>query len=270
MRLLSRHKLYTVLVGIFCVGLVGSLQKPAVASETIYTTYNLGQNLGVFDLNTGEFKEVGSYELSESTGMSATAFSPDGILYGMQQGFFDRGGTSQLMLIDPQTGKATPVGFANPINAVAFDIAPDGTAYVTGFTNPDMGMEGDTILYSINTSTGQLTAIGDTGVQRIMDFAFDSAGVMWATTANELYVLDTSTGASQHVASITGVDTATNDPAAEIMGIMFDENDVLYATAFIEGSPMFTIDTHTGQATVVAQLGISFPHGGAIMKTSKQ
>jgi len=236
----------------------------------IYTTYNLGQNLGVLNVITGQFREVGSYNLPEATGLSATAFSPDGNLYGMLQGFFDRGGMSQLVSIDPRTGKVTPIGFYNPLNAVGFDFAADGTAYVAGFTNPDLGMEGDTLLYSINMTTGQLTVIGDTGVDRIMDFAFDSAGVMWATTANELYTIDPSTGTSQHVVSITGIDTATNDPAAEIMGIMFDENDVLYATAFIEGSPIFMIDTHTGQATVVAQLGIFFPHGGAIMKTSKQ
>jgi hypothetical protein len=236
----------------------------------IYTTYNLGQNLGVLNVSTGQFRDVGSYRLPEATGLSATAFGHDGGLYGMLQGFFERGGMSQLVSIDPGTGKVTPIGFYNPLNAVGFDFAPDGTAYVAGFTNPDLGMEGNTILYRINTASGQLTAIGDTGVDRIMDFAFDSAGVMWATTANELYTIDPSTGTSQHVVSITGIDTATNDPTAEIMGIMFDENDVLYATAFIEGSPMFTIDTNSGHATVVAQLEIYFPHGGAIMKTNTQ
>ena len=103
-----------------------------------------------------------------------------------------------------------------------------------------------------------------------MDFAFDSAGTMWATTANELYVIDTSTGASQHAVSITDVDAATNDPAAEIMGIMFDDNDVLYATAFIEGSPLFTIGTATGQAAAVAQPAMFFPHGGAIKNAGAQ
>jgi len=238
-----------------------SNQRPVM---DVYTTYNLGQNLGMLDFVTGEVTEVGSYELPASTGMSATAFSPDGTLYGMVQGFFARGGMSQLVLIDRQTGKATPLGFANPINAVGFDFAPDGTAYVAGFENPDLGMEGDPNLYSIDTTTGELTAIGNTGVDRIMDFAFDSSGTMWATTANELYVIDTGTGAAQHVASITGVDAATGDPAAEIMGIMFDEHDVLYATAFIEDSPLFTIDTTTGHATVVTEPGLSFPHGGAI------
>lgn len=84
--------------------------------------------------------------------------------------------------------------------------------------------------------------IGNTGINKIMDFAFDSAATTWATTGNELYIIDSSTGASAHVASITGVDTATNDPNAEIMDIMFGENDVLYATAFMDGSPLFTID----------------------------
>jgi hypothetical protein len=236
----------------------------APQAGNIYTTYNLGQNLGVLNVITGQFREVGSYRLPEGTGLSATAFGPDGALYGMLQGFFERGGMSQLVLIDPRTGKVAPLGFYNPLNAVGFDFAPDGTAYVAGFTNPDLGMEGDTILYSIDITTGQLTAIGDTGVERLMDFAFDSAGVMWATTANELYTIDPSTGTSQHVVSIKGVDTATNDPAAEIMGIMFDEYDVLYATAFIEGSPLFTIDTATGVATIEAEPGLSFPHGGAM------
>ncbi|UCD52492.1 MAG: hypothetical protein JSW27_07610 [Phycisphaerales bacterium] len=268
MRLMMNSQTSVVYVAIVCVGLVGPLAWSTCHAEDpigkIYTTYGLGQNLGVLDVTTGEFREIGSYGVPTSTGLSATAFSPDGTLYGMLQGFFAKGGMSQLVVIDQETGKATPIGFANSINAVGFDFGPDGTAYVAGFENPDLGMEGDPNLYSLNTSTGQLTAIGNTGVDRIMDFAFDSSGTMWATTANELYVIDTGTGAAQHVASITGVEAAANDPAAEIMGIMFDEHDVLYATAFIEGSPLFTIDTTTGHATVAADLGLSFPHGGAI------
>jgi hypothetical protein len=62
------------------------------------------------------------------------------------------------------------------------------------------------------------------------------------------------------------------DPKAEIMGIMFDENDVLYATAIslsaeyilVENSPVFIIDTVTGQATVVAEPELSIAHGGDI------
>jgi hypothetical protein len=230
----------------------------------------MGYGLGLLNTVTGEFTDVGSYGLSESTGMTATAFDPHGTLYGMIQGFGAKGGMSQLAVINLQTGKATPVGFANPINAVALDFGPDGSAYVAGFEEPAFAMKGDPNLYRIDTATGQLTSIGNTGINKIMDFAFDSSSTMWAITGNELYVINTSTGASEHMVSITGVDTATNDPNAEIMGIMYDENDVLYATAFIEGSPLFKIDTNTGQATVVVQPGIFFPHGGAIMDMNLQ
>jgi hypothetical protein len=271
MKSFAQARMSTVLIAIVLVSLIGPLQgRPCHAQSAvgagakIYTTHGLGQNLGVLDVATGVFTDIGSYELPASTGMSATAFRPDGTLYGMIQGFFAKGGMSQLAVIDPQTGKATPLGFANSINAVGLDFAPDGTAYVAGFENPALGMEGDPNLYSIDTATGELTAIGSTGVDRIMDFAFDSSGTMWATTGNELYVIDTGTGAARHAARITGVATATGDPAAEIMGIMFDEHDVLYATAFIEGSALFTIDTATGHAEAVAQPGLSFPHGGAI------
>jgi hypothetical protein len=249
---------------------IGAYEGDAVGptAAAVYTSHNMGASLGVLDIATGESTDVGSYELPESTGMTATAFDPYGTLYGMLQGFGARGGMSQLAVIDQRTGKAHPIGFANPINAVGLDFGPDGTAYVAGFEQPAFAMEGDTNLYSIDTATGQVTLIGDTGIDRIMDFAFDSAGTMWAATANELYTIDMATGTSQHVASIGGVDATTGDPAAEIMGIMFDENDVLHATAFIEGSPLFTIDTTSGQATVVSQPGLSFPHGGDILGTA--
>ena len=55
----------------------------------------------------------------------------------------------------------------------------------------------------------------------------------------------------------------------EIMGIMFDEHDMLYGTAFLSEpdpnpyeSPLFTIDTTTGFASVVGQTGFRLPHGG--------
>jgi hypothetical protein len=40
--------------------------------------------------------------------------------------------------------------------------------------------------------------------------------------------------------------------------------------SFIESPPLFIIDTVTGQATVVAQPGLFFPQGGAIMNTGAQ
>jgi hypothetical protein len=181
------------------------------------------------------------------------------------------------MMVDRKTAEVTPVGFPNAINVVAFDIGPDGTAYVAGFNGPEK-WRGDSNLYSIDKTTGQLTLIGETGVDKLMDFTFDSSGTMWGTVENELYVIDTSTGASQHAVTITGLDAVMIDPNAEVMGIMFDEFDVLYATALslspeyilVENSPLFIIDTVTGQATVVAQPILSIAHGGDIFIDTRQ
>ena len=244
----------------------------AALGGNIYTPHERHQRLGVIDTVTGTFTDVGSFELPESVLIPEMAVDIDGTLYGLVNRRGTPNGLSQLVIIDRATAQVTPVGFPNAINLMAFDISPDGTAYVAGFNAPAGGWIGDSNLYRIDTSTGVLTLIGDMGLDHLMDFAFDSSGTMWATADNELYVIDTSTGAAQHAVTITGVDAAMTDPNSAIMGIMFDENDVLYATAIslsaeyilVEDSPLFIIDTVTGQATVVAEPEISIAHGGDI------
>ncbi len=246
----------------------------AALAGNIYTSHSRHKRLGVLDTVTGTFTDVGSFELPESVLIPAMAVGIDGTLYGLANRRGTPSGLSQLVVIDRATAQVTPVGFPNTITLMAFDIGPDGTAYVAGFNAPAGGWIGDSNLYSIDKATGELTLIGDTGVDRLMDFAIDSSGTMWGTVGhnvadNELYVIDTSTGAAQHAVTITGVDAAMTDPNTAIMGIMFDENDVLYATAWslIESSPLFIVDTVTGQATVVAQLEMSMPHGAAYQAT---
>ena len=242
----------------------------AALAGNIYTPHERHQRLGVIDTVTGTFTDVGSFELPASVLIPEMALDIDGTLYGLANRRGTPSGLSQLVIIDKETAQVTPVGFPNPINLMAFDISPDGTAYVAGFNAPAGGWIGDSNLYRIDKATGELTLIGDTGVDRLMDFAIDSSGTMWGSaghnvTDNELYVIDTSTGAAQHAVMITGVDAAMTDPNSAIMGIMFDENDVLYATAWslIESSPLFIVDTVTGQATVAAQMEMTLPHGAA-------
>jgi hypothetical protein len=246
----------------------------AALAGNIYTPHERHQRLGVIDTVTRTFTDVGSFELPESVLIPEMALDIDGTLYGLVNRRGTQSGLSQLVIIDKETAQVTPVGFPNAINLMAFDIGPDGTAYVAGFNAPAGGWIGDTNLYSIDKATGELTLIGDTGVDRLMDLAIDSSGTMWGSaghtvTDNELYVIDTSTGAAQHAATITGVDAAMTDPNTAIMGIMFDENDVLYATAWslIESSPLFIVDTVTGQATLAAQVEMSLPHGAAYEAT---
>lgn len=65
---------------------------------------------------------------------------------------------------------ALPAGFPNTINLLAFGIGPDGTAYAGGFNAPSLGFVGDPNPYRIDKATGQLTLIGDTGVEMLMDY----------------------------------------------------------------------------------------------------
>ncbi|MHC4535164.1 MAG: NHL repeat-containing protein [Planctomycetota bacterium] len=254
--------------------------EPDIAQQLagkIYTPHNRHQRLGVLDTVTGTFTDVGNFGLPDFTVIASMAFDTDGTLYGLANVRGSHSAISQLMVINRGTAEVAPVGFPNPINVVAFDIGPDGTAYVAGFNGPEK-WRGDSNLYSIDKTSGQLTLIGDTGVDKLMDFTFDSLGTMWGTVENELYIIDTGTGAAEHAATITGLDAVMIDPNAEVMGIMFDEFDVLYATALslspehilVENSPLFIIDTVTGQATVVAEPVLSIAHGGDIFIDTRQ
>jgi len=265
--LMRSHKTGLTLLSILFLG-------QAALAGNIYTPHERHQRLGVIDTVTGTFTDVGSFELPESVLIQAMALDIDGTLYGLALRRGAPNGLTQLVIIDKETAQVTPVGFPNAITLIAFDIGPDGTAYVAGFNAPAGGWIGDSNLYRIDKATGELTLIGETGVDRLMDFAFDSSGTMWGMAGhniadNELYVIDTSTGVAQHAATITGVDAAMTDPNSAIMGIMFDENDVLYATGWslIESSPLFIVDTVTGQATLAAQMEMSMPHGAAYEAT---
>jgi ketosteroid isomerase-like protein len=245
------------------LALILVLSQAALAAQ-IYTPHSRHQRLGMIDTATGAFTDLGSFKLPEFGVIPALAIDAEGTLYGL----FNFRGTpnvlSQLISIDPETAEVSPVGFPNTFNLTAFEIGPDGTMYAGGFHHPELGWSGDSNLYRVDKATGQLTSVGDTGLDTLMDLAFDSAGTMWGTVGNELYVIDTHTGAADHAVTITGLDAAMADPNAEVMGIMFDENDVLYATtvSLVEKSPLLTIDTLTGEATIAAMPELDIPHGG--------
>lgn len=113
--------------------------------------------------------------------------------------------------------------------------------------------------------------MGPTDVTRPMDLAFDSQGTLWLVSGgddgNHLYTLNQETGEATFKSTIAGVEEAT-EPGAEIMGIMFDEHDTLFATAYMGTanldfvSPLFNIDPSNGMATVIGSTGFVNPHGG--------
>ena len=52
--------------------------------------------------------------------------------------------------------------------------------------------------------------------------------------------------------------------SGSVMGIMFDSDDTLLATAYVSNSPLYDIDLNTLSATVIGNTGFLRPHGGDI------
>jgi len=179
---------------------------------------------------------------------------------------------SQFAQVDGVTGEVTLIGAPFPINTAGGDIDACGNYYTTGFEVPALGyIWGDSNLYRIDKQTGVPTIVGDTGKTNWMDLAFDAEGTLWATTENELYTLDTTTGAATFVTEIHGVPNEAPPDFMEVMSIAFNHKGQLYGTAMTvdyfdpDWSPVLKIDTDTGDGKVVGYTHQVYNHGGDIM-----
>ncbi len=245
--------------------------------DVIFTPAAGSQTLATMDTNSAAVVTRGPFDAPPAAGADATlsisaAFNADGTkLYTPLNGVAEtkENVSSQLAIIDQDSGQISTMGQMHSFNLVAMEIDSDDTILATGFdlnpnpAFPGLNWFGDSMLYEIDKDSGALTLVGETNIQDgpIMDLAFDAAGTLWATTRNRLWTLDTSTGASTHQADISGV--TEGRPGTEIMGIYFDSNDVLFGTDIVTGD-LFTINTTTGGATFVSATGLANPHGGDI------
>jgi hypothetical protein len=209
-------------------------------SGPIYTTEANGTRLGTIDPATGVGTDIGPFG---TTTTWAAAFGTDGTLYTIVNGFTS---SATLASVDQSTGAATTIGSGLGTAMLSLEVAADGTMYGIGYT--------DRILYEIDQTTGTTTAIGNTGIFLSMDLAFDSSGTLYATVNNNIYTVDRTTGASTLLGSLTGV------LSGSVMGIMFDENDTLFATAFVSNSPLYEIDLNTLSATVIGNIEHALCH----------
>ena len=168
-----------------------------------------------------------------------------GTLYGVSH-TTGSGGPSTLLIIDPATGAATPVGPIgfNGVSSLAF--SPSGVLYAEG-ARPDSTR----VLLSIDTQTGAGTEIGPTGTGlKVSDMAFRSDGTLYGyfEPSDLVGTIDTFTGAATIFGS-SGVGCCGN-------GMAFSSGDVLYHA---NQSELDTLDQGTGAATFVASLGFSSP-----------
>ena len=125
-------------------------------------TLNQANNLYQFDISTG----LTTLVAHTADALSSIAFAANGTLYGLGQG------DGNLYVVDPTTGATTLVGNAgltigSPVGALTF--GTNGALYATF----------DDTLYSLSTTTGLATAIGDpnlqTGFASISGLAFANA-----------------------------------------------------------------------------------------------
>ena len=254
------------------------------------------RRLGKVDTRTGHVKEVipyfgPGYDFpNDPVLVLSAAFDVDGTLYtlintiSIPPDFPAQ--TSQLAIIDGHMDEIIPVGDPNPFNLAGLEIDACGQIYATGFGGAPF--LGTTDLYTLDKETGVATSLGATGLDRIMDLAFDSAGTLYATTANVLHTLDPADGQILTSISLDGVPiqriTGPNcdgDPEcdwpSEVMSIAFDEDDVLYGLSMVafnrpvlevdgqpHGTPLLEIDPDTGDATFLVWTGVPNFHGGDI------
>ncbi len=103
-------------------------------------------------------------------------------------------------------------------------------------------------LYKINTTTGALTTIGSLGFGGIMDLAFDSAGNLYGLS-NALYEINTTTGAGSLV---------TNLANTGLMGLTIDPSGNFLATDYsTSNTPLYEINTSDGSLTSLGNTGVA-------------
>ena len=195
-------------------------------------------NLWSIDLTTGVATRIGPTGFSDVESLS---FSPTGVLYGVDDT------TRQLVTCSIETGACTAVG---PMGVFFQD---------TGLSFSDDGrlwMSTDEPIdpynfYRLNPNTGAATLIGDEG-QEVTGLAF-RGGVMYGLGGdkkNNLVRVNLGTGLATLVGGLGTVSLMDG-------GIDFDGAGVLWGIGDPEltlllPSKIFTINTATGAATVVA------------------
>ena len=255
--------------------LIALLGSDIATAGEIYTPHERHTRLGSINRSTGIGTDIGSFEQPEpGYRLASAAFDAQGDFYAIA--LLPGNVGSQLLRVDLSTGASTTIGPRGDIPMLGMEVDANDTMYAVRLVVPAIGLEGDSTLFTVDKTNGELTAIGNTNVEHTMDLAFDPEGTLWAVGGgqgggNRLYTIDSATGGSTFVTNLTDasgeIDVAPG--GVEIMGIMFDENGTMFGTAFLPGpepnpyeSPLFTINTETGLATEIGETGFRLPHGG--------
>ena len=183
--------------------------------------------LGIVDLRTGVFTLIGNMGSGGYNGLAAL----NGVLYTEQNGL--------LYSVNTSNANLTLVGGLNGNNLATFGSTTTGLYGLAG-----TGSNVVATLFSINTQTGAITAIGPIGASVIPNgqgyYARLSVGssTLYMEFNRNLYTINTATGAATQVGTTDSNDYLTSVPLFE--------NGTYYAGT---GSGIGTINVTTGQIT---------------------
>jgi hypothetical protein len=205
------------------------------------------------------------------------AFDVDGSMYMTHNilAFDPAEVRSQFARIDSETGEVTTIGEPVDFNTSGGDIDDCGNFFVCGFQVNALGyVWGNDLLWRVDKVTGEFIEVGPTGFTNWMDLAFDHDGILWGTFDNELYTIDTETGASTFITEIHDVPDAGDPYHMEVMSIAFDKHNILYGTCLTvywvhpDGTPVMQIDPYSGETVLLGYSHTAdYNHGGDIMPT---
>lgn len=197
------------------------------------------QTLVRINLSTGAIKEIGDTDPSDTDDIDGLAFDSNGVLYGSDND------QDRLYTINLATGAKTEIAsFSQTIDDSGLAMDSSDTLYLSDGTDED--------LFTVNLTTAQLSLVGNHG-EDITAIAFDAMDTLYAIndSDNELVTLDVTNGMIATVIGSLGISTSGSQ------GMSFDQFGNLFMVD--EGSEsLYSIDTNTGAATFIADLGADF------------
>lgn len=154
-----------------------------------------GENLLTLDPASGQASIVAPVSLGTGSSIRALSFSPDGVLYAIQNGGGPGtvGQADLLYTLNTATGAATLVGSVSFVGVQAIAFSPEGTLY--GWDG-GTGTDGAGLI-TIDPATGAATDVnpmvgGNNDTAQGMTFASD--GTLFGAR-NDLHIIDRNTGA---------------------------------------------------------------------------
>jgi hypothetical protein len=249
----SNGNLYTVDTGSGAATLLGNM---GTGVDQIANSTSLLTNMYATD---GDL-----YEINQTTA-AATDIGPVGVnvtSLGMDTSGDIYGATTSLYSLNPTTGAGAFVGNLNlpdqvdpnTNNVYADTISEDlsfgvdGRLYLTAHIHDETA--GDQF-FSVNTSTGAATKIGDTGFTDVVGLALGQDNVMYGvTTSGNVISINTSTGVGTLATTISGITGTITDAASFIQ----QTGPTSTAPAVSFTSTNFTTNLNSSDAVVTVQV----------------